>query len=478
MRLWGFCIISLLVFCLTGTAQQNGFPTGRGAVPPPADSITIGGGWQRFTWGPGLPTVGPFTFTADTPVTFEITDLFCPGDTFMVLDNGAFVGATNIVAGFPRLMTYSCSVDDPDIGFTNPTLSHGTFTLPAGAHSITIQLVNNPFNNGGAAFRVDAANPGPGTTVSPRGMVMDNSTSTAIIFDADADVVLGTVPVPKGLLAGDCSITSDQKLGFAPNSAGQISVIDMSAMTLASGPNVIPIGNSGEDTSISIDGKFLLVTDGCCGNQPLSIVDIASRSQVATFRFPADPISVETCSDGSVLVNTFPSSLYRLTLNASGAPSDTGDLLALDTDDMNVSCSPGGQSGVAVNISGSIQSFKIPGLVPVDTRSLGAAGISAVFSPAGDRFYVRSVSTVKGFTFDQATGALGASPFLTIPIAAANAFFGIDQMAIHPNGTKLYVSQGGNLNIYDAMTGSLLKTLMTRSGALTGVCLASPSLSK
>jgi hypothetical protein len=49
------------------------------------------------------------------------------------------------------------------------------------------------------------------------------------------------------------------------------------------------------------------------------------------------------------------------------------------------------------------------------------------------------------FDFNSATGALGASPLLTFPIAetprSSFELFGIEQMALHPNGSKLFVSE-------------------------------------
>ena len=49
----------------------------------------------------------------------------------------------------------------------------------------------------------------------------------------------------------------------------------------------------------------------------------------------------------------------------------------------------------------------------------------------------------------------------------------MDQMALHPNGTKLYVSQPGALKVFNASTGARL-TSLTASGivAPTGVCFA------
>ncbi|MEE9519293.1 MAG: hypothetical protein V3V93_03415, partial [bacterium] len=61
------------------------------------------------------------------------------------------------------------------------------------------------------------------------GMVMDNSSESAIVFNADTDTVLGVVPIPTGgpIAIGDCSITRDQTLGFATNFGNVVTVIDV-----------------------------------------------------------------------------------------------------------------------------------------------------------------------------------------------------------------------------------------------------------
>ena len=82
------------------------------------------------------------------------------------------------------------------------------------------------------------------------GMVADNFTDRVIIFNADTDTVLGSVPVGPGSV-GDCSITPDQTRGFVTDFQDRIWVIDLTTLALAPGTNPIPISNNGEDTSVT-----------------------------------------------------------------------------------------------------------------------------------------------------------------------------------------------------------------------------------
>src|SRR5262249_54725719 len=145
----------------------------------------------------------------------------------------------------------------------------------------------------------------------------------------------------------------------------------------------------------------------------------------------------------------------------------------------NVFAAPGAHSGVVINRSLSqMRSFTIPGLALVSTTTIaggGGLGISGVVHPAGDRVYARSnPGAVEAFSFDANTGQMGGSPLFTIPIVAAQTFFGMDQMAIHPNGSRLYVPQPNALQVYDAATGALVAVIPDSGlAAPSGVCFAS-----
>ena len=303
------------------------------------------------------------------------------------------------------------------------------------------------------------------------GMVADNSTDSVIMFDAGTHAVLGTVPItpsPFEAATGDVLITPDQTRGFVTNFDHKVFVIDLttSPPSLAAGTNPIPISNFGEDISISPDGKFLVVSDGN-NIEPISIVDIATQAEISTFSTGSDTNSVDVCSDGSMLATSFDSdTVRRLTLSATGTLTDTGEVVSV-SNPVNVYCAPGAASGVVLQLGegGAVTSFTIPGLAGVDTRALARKiAFTGTINPTGNRVFVRSnnsprAGSIDVFDFNSATGALGASPLLTIPVAEANPFLGIEQIALHPNGGKLFVSEPGALNVYDPSTGALLASI-------------------
>jgi len=98
-------------------------------------AIPIDGGWQYASWdGCGVVwTDGPYTFTAPGAVILEVRDDFLVGDQFRVFDNGSLLGETST---------------------PGPGYSEGEWTLSAGAHSITIQVIVNPYCYGGFYLQV------------------------------------------------------------------------------------------------------------------------------------------------------------------------------------------------------------------------------------------------------------------------------------------------------------------------------------
>jgi hypothetical protein len=149
-------ILSMLVYALPVTAS-------------PIDTY-IDGPWMRFMFaapgsdatgdcvgcsaGPTDPIVDieqpPWTFTLTGLADLRITDAFIRGDSFTVFDFG------NPVLTTPYKEPGSISeCADPDVCYGLSGFSFGSLVLISGAHSLTIQVVNSPYNSGAAFFRID-----------------------------------------------------------------------------------------------------------------------------------------------------------------------------------------------------------------------------------------------------------------------------------------------------------------------------------
>jgi hypothetical protein len=279
----------------------------------------------------------------------------------------------------------------------------------------------------------------------------DGDESTAVVFDAQRDRVLGSVHLGPSTPTGPagCSITADQELAFVTDFGARVWVIEPKQRRLAPGLNPIPISNDGLDTAITPDDRFLLV---CGGNtsvlSPISVVDLSSQTEVSTLTLESNCLSVEVCGDGSVLATT-PSSLHRLSISNTGALSDTGEVRPGQFFAQNVTCAPDDGSAILIKreSQAEIRSFGIPGLAPADARVLtspGSTGNTVLISPDGDRVFAStSFGLLDVFGYDPRSATLSSSPIRSIDSgkAASSSVFGIDTMALGSDGRKLYITK-------------------------------------
>ncbi len=311
------------------------------------------------------------------------------------------------------------------------------------------------------------------------GLLANNGgTGLVTIFDADTDVVLGSVAIPGNRQQFDCAITPDGSLGFVTDFSFNVYVIDMATLSLATGINPIPVSILAEDLATSPDGKYLLVTDGAGGNNPVSLIDIATRTEISTIALGNSFLSVDVDNNGSVLASSNAGNVRRFTIDGAGNLTNTGEVLSLgSTLPMNVYFIPGGNHGIVVNYSpGNLISYTLPGLTLAESRSLsGNNGFCAVVNAAGDRVYVRSLNpgSIDMFGYNAATGELSATPLATISVGARPASFGVDQIALSPDQSKLYVSENASLDVYDASTLAFITSITGASiSSALGVAFA------
>jgi hypothetical protein len=140
-----------------------------------ASPITTDGTWvvlDQFIPVPGFFTGGPWTWTSANPVKFDITDLFVTSDgPYNVFDFGAPVFSTTPGTEYTTLgvgpFDAPFFTTDPNVAFSDPWFSKGTFLFASGAHSITIENTHTPvrFEDSTVAFRATetAAVPEPAT---------------------------------------------------------------------------------------------------------------------------------------------------------------------------------------------------------------------------------------------------------------------------------------------------------------------------
>jgi hypothetical protein len=149
-------VIGSAPLALTSAAQASpvGDLNGGGSVTA---ASTVGlpfGQWTLFEVGKTGSFSDVYRFTSDTPVMLRVTDAYCRGDEFRVLDRGSALFATSTVATDP-----SCD-DQPDVetggaAWRDASYSKGRFLLQPGHHWVRIQITDSPFSAAGAYLRID-----------------------------------------------------------------------------------------------------------------------------------------------------------------------------------------------------------------------------------------------------------------------------------------------------------------------------------
>ncbi|MEZ6105036.1 MAG: hypothetical protein R3B96_02735 [Pirellulaceae bacterium] len=265
-------------------------------------------------------------------------------------------------------------------------------------------------------------------------------------------------PCQRSGIIGDCAITADQTLGFVTDFRMNVWVIDLTTSPPSLEPTPIVISNNGEDLSLSPDQRYLLATDGSAF-QPVSVIDIAARAEVQAFSTGGDNNSITVCCDGSVIVTSFNRlQVRRLILADDGTLSNTGEIVNLgNVRPNNTACSLGAESCVVVGRGDQqIRSFLIPGMIPVDTRSISGFWHLGQHQRRRHATLCPDARGIDVFAYDAPTGSIGAVPIMNIPTASTPTYYGLDQMDLTDDGTTLYVSEPGRLAIFDTASGLLI----------------------
>jgi hypothetical protein len=312
------------------------------------------------------------------------------------------------------------------------------------------------------------------------GLVSDNQSNLVNVFDADADTVTSMLDVSQGMVLGDCAVASDEKRGFTSSNNNEITFLSLGGSTAHEKANrkSVAISNLGVDMALSPDDSFLVTAGGGSLRQPLSVVDTRLEEEIATSDPFVDHTSVEFCDNGTMLVTTthgkvfgqaLDNALYDVSISDEGQIELQGNRLSSGAQPNNAVCAPGSFAGVLLDREGGLTSFTLPGLEKAQHKSLGtSAGVAAVFSRDGKSLFVRSEHSVKAFQFNPLSGEMNELWHQTVP--ETSTFYGIEQIAIHPDGEKLYVDGGGPLLILNPETGTKLGDI--NFGDTTGICFA------
>jgi len=271
------------------------------------------------------------------------------------------------------------------------------------------------------------------------GLIVDRFNPVRV-FDLSADEVTFSVP-PNGFAIGDCSMSDDESSAWLPIYGNTVVEVDLTAVPPAA-PILWPISisNSGQDTVLTPDRAYLLVAGGA-SPQPLSVVDVASRTEKGTYDLGGTHTSVDVCEDGTVLTTSASHYVYSAVIDSGGVIIPPVMSLS-NAGDQNVYCAPGSDTGVAVDKSGrALNSFSISPLALSSTVATTDDPLAAVFSADGTVIFVRTLTGVESYEYDPHTGVFG-DQLWTYSVLASGGYYGVDLLMLHSDESRLYVSGG------------------------------------
>jgi DNA-binding beta-propeller fold protein YncE len=213
----------------------------------------------------------------------------------------------------------------------------------------------------------------------------------------------------------------------------------------------------------------------------VSTIDLSTGTEIDRLRFEAArPHSISVCDDQqTVLVGMdTPQAVQKLTVDAHGTITHTGLSTTARHPIATVHCAPGSQTAAVVSSTGAIiQSIDLRTMKTVATRPLAAQsadpigpplGLSGVFTAEGSRFLVRSergdftgVGFIEAFRYDPVSGHFGRRLGHTRIDPTATSSRGTSELAISPDGRRLYVPLPGSdeVRVLDAASLSFITTL-------------------
>lgn len=242
------------------------------------------------------------------------------------------------------------------------------------------------------------------TQAQSRAYVTNHCDNTIIVIDTGTNTVVNTIPV--GLSPFGVAITPDGARVYVVNRGnGTVSVIDTGTDTVVA---TIPVGLNPLNVAITPDGARVYVTNAV--SSTISIIETETNTVVNTVFVSPSPVGVAITPDGT--------HLYVTSSNVSST------LTVLNT---------------ATN-------------AVVATIPLRFLASGVVFTPDGARAYVEQQNEFLNL-IDTATNTV------IIDLLQAGVFH--DQLAITPDGTRLYVTSPviNKVSVIDTSTNAVVNAI-------------------
>lgn len=296
------------------------------------------------------------------------------------------------------------------------------------------------------------------------GVIADFSAGRVSIFDTDTLTLLQHIPLEADVI--DVALTSDCRravvTSFNSKTIFQIDLSERPAKVVGSATTATFL----EDVQITPDDMFALSVDGSAENQNIVSYSLKKNAFVSTLATSAQAVAISPTCEGLVLTAvTSANSVRRFMINRCGDLVDTGQQFPAGTNPININFSPNGKFAFVVDFSGavSVLSTVIPDQISlISTIPASSQLQSMAISRDGRHLFVLGSSNVDIFTFDPVSGSLVLARSFAHGLQITS-FFGVDQIALDPSETRLFISATGQVAVFTTF-GTLLGTVADVSG--------------
>lgn len=296
------------------------------------------------------------------------------------------------------------------------------------------------------------------------GVIADYSARRVSIFDTDTLALLQHIPLEADVI--DVALTSDCLraivTSFNSKTIFQIDVSERPAKVAGSATTATFL----EDVQITPDDMFALSVDGSAANQNIVSYSLRENTFVSTLATNAQAVAISPACDGLVLTAvTSANSVRRFMINRCGDLKDTGQQFPAGPNPININFSPNGNFAFVIDFDGavSVLSTVIPDNISlISTIPTSNQPQSMAISRDGRHLFVLGSSNVDIFTFDPVSGTLALARSFVHGLQITS-FFGVDQIALDPSETRLFISATGQLAVFTTF-GTLLGAVADVAG--------------
>lgn len=308
-----------------------------------------------------------------------------------------------------------------------------------------------------------AATPGLAQLGPNQAVTVENGTGVLSIVDSTTGTVVDALAL--GVDAADVTVTPDGSTALVTSFVAQsLTFVDLTVSPpVVSGTTALPLLALDIDVACTSTG-FAVITDGANFTDPsvgsnILSVNIATGALVTNLALDLTVQSNAITPDGTrVLAGSIFDSVVRvIDMSPAGVLTDTGQNVAVGINPRNVTISPDGQRALVANAGATVSVLDLSGPVIANIATIAFAGSSPqsiAFAPAGDHAYVLDSIFSRVYVLDVSPlGNVTTAGFITLSGLPAQPFFGMDQVAVSPDGTRLFARHPFGCSIVDLVLG-------------------------